>query len=277
MQKIDGNAISNMMLESLKNDIHAMRPVIAALFAGDDPSTLSYIKSKIKKGEKSGITVKLVQMESSCEEAIFLNQLEELNHDSSVHGIIVEKPLPPQISIKKIASLINPRKDIDCMSSENNGRLITDDFIIAPSTAMAVINALKFEGIKYESKKVSIIGRSEIVGKPLSLLFLSKNCGNATTTVLHSKSSCIMEETRRSDIIVAAIGNPYFVTRDYIGDNKPVLIDVGINYLNNKIVGDIDPECYEKSSAYTPVPGGIGPITVATLFENLIKLKQNYA
>lgn len=274
MQRIDGNKISDEMLLSVRRETEGRGLSISALFAGDDPSTLSYIKSKMKKAEKAGIKVDLVRMDSGVSEDNFLEKLRSLNSDSSVDGIIVEKPLPEGISIKRAASVINPEKDIDCMSPENNGKLITDDFLIAPSTAMAVINILRHSGIKYESKKIAIIGRSEIVGKPLSLLFLSKSCGNATVTVLHSRSRSIEEETRRADIIVAAIGKPNFLTKEYIGENKPVLIDVGINYSDGGITGDIDKECYELSSAYTPVPGGVGPVTVATLFENLLRLKK---
>ncbi|MGE3062414.1 MAG: bifunctional 5,10-methylenetetrahydrofolate dehydrogenase/5,10-methenyltetrahydrofolate cyclohydrolase [bacterium] len=277
MRKIDGNEISNLMLEELKPDIDRIKPSIAALYAGSDPSTISYIKSKIKKGEKFGIKITLVNMDSNVSEDDFLSRIDELSSDSSIDGIIVEKPLPAHLNIKKAAAKISPSKDIDCLSFQNNGRLITDDFIIAPSTAMAVINILRRAGIDYEGKHAVIIGRSEIVGKPLSMLLLSKQTGNATVTVLHSKSINPEEETRRADIIIAAIGKANFLKRSYIGSNSPVLIDVGINYYNGSLTGDIDKECYELSSAYTPVPGGVGPVTVATLFENLIKLKKNYA
>jgi methylenetetrahydrofolate dehydrogenase (NADP+)/methenyltetrahydrofolate cyclohydrolase len=277
MSRIDGNSISNLMMESLRPDIERMKPSIAVLYAGEDPSALSYIKSKVKKGDKFGIKINLVNMKSDVSEKDFLFKLDSLSKDPSIDGIIVEKPLPLQIDIKRVSERINPAKDIDCMNSQNNGRLITDDFIIAPSTAMAVINILKFSSIKYEGSRVAILGRSEIVGKPLSMLFLSKQCGNATVTVLHSKSRNIEEETKRADIIVAALGKPNFIKKEYIGGNSPVLVDVGINYFNGALTGDIDKECYELASAYTPVPGGVGPVTAATLFENLIKLKKHYA
>ena len=277
MQKIDGNEISNLMLEALKPDIEKIKPSIAALYVGSDPSTLSYIKSKIKKGEKFGIKVNLVNMDINVSEDDFLSKLDELSSDKAIDGIIVEKPLPAHLDIKKAAARIDPKKDIDCLSFQNNGRLITDDFIIAPSTAMAVINILRHASINYEGKHAAIIGRSEIVGKPLSMLLLSKHTGNATVTVLHSKSSNIKEETKRADIVIAAIGRADFVDKSYIGSNSPVLIDVGINYAGGILTGDIDKECYALSSAYTPVPGGVGPVTAATLFENLIKLKKHYA
>ena len=276
MSIIDGNNISNLIFESIRQDIDRMKPVVAALYAGKDPATLSYIKSKMKKCEKYGLKINLFKMDFNVSEEIFLSTLDKLSLDNSYDGVIVEKPLPRQISIKNAAVRINPKKDIDCLSPQNNGLLITDDFIIAPSTAMAVINILQYSLIEYEGKRVAIIGRSEIVGKPLSMLFLSKQSGNATVTVLHSKSKDIENETKRADIIVVAIGKANFLKRNYIGTNLPVLIDVGINYLNGSLTGDIDKECYELSSAYTPVPGGVGPVTVATLFENLIKLKKYY-
>ena len=275
MKKISGRSISQKIIEIIANKNKKLS--IAALYAGNDPSMLSYIKSKKKRSINAGIELIIVNMPKNVEAEDFYKKLRELNNDNSINGIIVEKPLPSQLDIRTVAGIIDHKKDIDCLSYSNNGRLISDEFIIAPSTAMAVINILKYENIEIRGKHIVIIGRSEIVGKPLSLLLTSKKLNNhATVTLCHSRTEKLEKYTKNADIIVAAIGKANFLKNTYIGENKPILIDVGINYDNGKICGDIDSECYERSSFYTTVPGGVGPVTVATLFENLIKLNEKY-
>lgn len=277
MAKIQGKKISAAIIDSVAAYTEKKRLTIAALYAGDDPSTLSYIKSKQRQSAKAGIDILLVNKQKDVDAYTFYKELKRLNGDDTINGIIVEKPLPAHIDIKTIASLINPRKDIDCMSYENNGRLLTDDFVIAPSTAMAVIHILKDSNIEINGKHAVIIGRSEIVGKPLSLLLMSKKLDNhATVTLCHSRTPDLEKILSRADIIITAAGIPCFLKNSMIGDNMPVLIDVGINYSKDGICGDIDPPCYEKASHFTPVPGGVGPVTVATLFHNLIKLNEKY-
>ncbi len=275
MKKISGRNISQKIIEIIASKNKKLS--IAALYAGNDPSMLSYIKSKKKRSINAGIELIIVNMPENVTAEDFYEKLRHLNNDDNINGIIVEKPLPLQLDISTVAGIINYKKDIDCLSYSNNGRLISDEFIIAPSTAMAVINILKHENIEINGKHVVIIGRSEIVGKPLSLLLVSKKLNNhATVTLCHSRTDKLEKYTKYADIIITAIGKANFLKNSCIGENKPILIDVGINYDNGKIYGDIDPECYEKASFYTPVPGGVGPVTVATLFENLIKLNEKY-
>jgi len=276
MQRIEGKEISSKIIADIQNSIDSMKPKMAALYAGDDPSTLSYIKGKTVKAAKCGIALDIINMSEDVSENDFFSKLSDLCADASIDGIIVEKPLPAQISIQKVSELISYKKDIDCISPVNLGRLITEDYIIAPSTAMAVINILKYSNIETSGSNITIIGRSEIVGKPLTLLLESKKSGNATVTLTHSKTKNIKSSTSKSDIIVVAIGKPNFLTADYIGDNLPVIIDVGINYVDGRLTGDAAAEAFDKSSFYTPVPGGVGPVTVATLFQNLVRLKENY-
>ncbi len=276
MYQIDGKKISNSMMEENREKFEKYKPKLAVIYVGDSPSTLSYIKSKSKIAQNYSIDIKIINFDEKVPEEDFLNEIDRISKDKDIDGVIVEKPLPQHIDIKKVSEVIDYRKDVDCINLTNYGKLITDDFIIAPSTPMAVINILKYENIDFTGKNVSIIGRSEIVGKPLSLLFLSKKFGGATVTVLHSKSKEITEYTKKADIIVTAVGKPFFLTKDYIQNNQPVLIDVGINYFEGKIVGDISYETYQLSKAYTPVPGGVGPVTVSTLFKNLLILKENY-
>lgn len=275
MQMIDGKEISLKITDSLKPSIDKLKPRMAALYAGSDPSALSYIKGKTSKALKCGISLDVINVQEDISQDEFLSRLSELSDDSSIDGIIVEKPLPPQISIKSVSEAISFRKDIDCISPVNLGRLITEDFIAAPSTAMAVVNILDFSGISAEGKNCTIIGRSEIVGKPLALLLESKK-HNATVTLAHSRTPDIKSITRSSDIIIVAIGRAGFLTSEYIGSNRPVIIDVGINYESGRLTGDASKDAFELSSFYTPVPGGVGPVTVATLFQNLVKLKENY-
>uniref|UniRef100_A0A7C3N6H1 Bifunctional protein FolD n=1 Tax=candidate division WOR-3 bacterium TaxID=2052148 RepID=A0A7C3N6H1_UNCW3 len=276
MYQIDGKKISNSMMEENREKFEKYKPKLAVIYVGDSHSTLSYIKSKSKIAQNYSIDIKIINFDEKVPEEDFLNEIDRISKDKDIDGVIVEKPLPQHIDIKKVSEVIDYRKDVDCINLTNYGKLITDDFIIAPSTPMAVINILKYENIDFTGKNVSIIGRSEIVGKPLSLLFLSKKFGGATVTVLHSKSKEITEYTKKADIIVTAVGKPFFLTKDYIQNNQPVLIDVGINYFEGKIVGDISYETYQLSKAYTPVPGGVGPVTVSTLFKNLLILKENY-
>lgn len=271
-KRIDGKAIAEAMLSRLSGIAHGKAYTLAALYAGNDPATLSYIKGKSAKAKKAGIELDIISRPADIDAEDFYREIEKLNNDRNVHGIIVEKPLPPQIDIKRVSDLINPKKDADCMTPANNGRLISDDFIIAPSTAMAVINILKAENIETEGRRIAIIGRSEIVGKPLAMMLSSKRLCNGTPIICHSKTSDIKAITASSDMIITAIGKVHFLKPDFIGKNMPVLIDVGINYADGSITGDIDPACFELSSSYTPVPGGVGPVTVASLFENLVTL-----
>lgn len=270
-KRIDGKAIAQAMIDSIAKEGRPMK--LAALYAGDDPATLSYIKGKSKKAAMAGIELEIVSTPGNVSADDFYSEIEKLNNDRSVTGIIVEKPLPENIDIRKVSSLIDPAKDADCMSPANNGRLITDDFIIAPSTAMAVVNILKAEGIDTAGKDIAVIGRSEIVGKPLAMLLSSKRLCNATPVICHSRTKNIEKKISSADIVITAMGKPHFLKPAHISKGQ-ILIDVGINYIDGKLTGDIDPECFEFCSAYTPVPGGVGPVTVATLFENLLKLSK---
>ena len=277
MTKIDGRAIASAILEDVSVKAKGRQLTIAALYAGNDRSTLSYIKSKKKQSAKAGIELDIIHMENDTEPEDFYSKVDELNNDRNIDGIIVEKPLPQQIDFKKVSQILDYKKDIDCITPVNNGKLVTDEFEIAPSTAMAVINIMKYQKMDITGKNAVIIGRSEIVGKPLSLLLVSKKLGNhATVTLTHSRTRDLEEETRGGDIIIAAIGKSGFLRKEHISSGRPVLIDVGINYKDGKLCGDIDPRCYKLASSYTPVPGGVGPVTVATLFSNLVKLKEIY-
>ncbi|MFO8061657.1 MAG: bifunctional 5,10-methylenetetrahydrofolate dehydrogenase/5,10-methenyltetrahydrofolate cyclohydrolase [bacterium] len=277
MTKIDGRAIASAIIEDVRLGAKGRQLTIAALYAGNDRSTLSYIKSKKKQSARAGIELNIIHMESDTEPDAFYSKVDELNNDRGTDGIIVEKPLPQQIDFKTVSQILDYKKDIDCITPVNNGKLITDEFEIAPSTAMAVVNILKYQKTDITGKRAVIIGRSEIVGKPLSLLLVSKKLDNhATVTLTHSRTRDLKAETRGADIIIAAIGKPEFLRIEHISSQKPMLIDVGINYKSGRLCGDIDPRCYELASFYTPVPGGVGPVTVATLFSNLLKLKEIY-
>ncbi len=276
MYRIDGKRISQLILEKNLEDFKKYKPNLGVVYIGNSPSTISYIKSKIKIAKDYFINIKLFNYDENISNEDFLNEIENISNSKELDGIIIEKPLPERIDLKKISQILDYKKDVDCITLKNYGKLITDNFIIAPSTASAVIQTLKYENLDFTGKNVVILGRSEIVGKPLALLFLSKRDGGASVTVLHSKSKEIKSFTKNADIIVSAIGKPFFLTGDFIGTNKPILLDVGINYYDGKIVGDIFSDTYPLSSAYTPVPGGIGPVTVATLFQNLLILKKEY-
>jgi methylenetetrahydrofolate dehydrogenase (NADP+)/methenyltetrahydrofolate cyclohydrolase len=253
------------------------RPCLAVALVGDDPASQVYVRNKEKACESAGIVSVLRRLPESTTTSQLLELLSQWNQDPSIHGILVQLPVPAGIDSRAVLDAIDPRKDVDAFAAENVGRISQDRPRFLPCTPHGVVQLLAREEIETEGKEVVVIGRSDIVGKPLAMMLVQKEgpCGsrfaNATVTCCHSRSRNLPSITRRADILIAAIGKPNFVGPEMV---KPgaVVIDVGINRLGDKLVGDVDFNAVSRvASAITPVPGGIGPLTIAMLLHNTMK------
>jgi methylenetetrahydrofolate dehydrogenase (NADP+)/methenyltetrahydrofolate cyclohydrolase len=278
MKKLDGRTLAQQWRQELKTRIlqwqqaSGVTPCLAVVLVGEDPASQVYVSHKIKACAEVGIksVEKRLGAETSQEE---LDQLvDDLNQDPSVHGILVQLPLPEGLSEKKTIDRIHPLKDVDGLSVENLGLLAAGRMRVAPCTPYGVIQLLKHNDIEIAGKNAVVIGRSQIVGKPMALLLLQEN---ATVTVCHSQTQNLREHLHAADIVVVAAGRPEFLGRD---DFKPgaVIVDVGIHRKDDgKLCGDVRyDELLETAAALSPVPGGVGPMTIAMLLENTLKLAQ---
>jgi methylenetetrahydrofolate dehydrogenase (NADP+)/methenyltetrahydrofolate cyclohydrolase len=290
MQRIDGAAIAAKVLEEtkLRADIligRGIRPGLAVVLVGDDPASRAYVRSKDKKAADLGFHSVKKELPASTTQDELLAVVEELNRDASVHGILVQSPPPPHINEAEIVRAIDPRKDVDGFHPENVGKLAMDDPTgFVPCTPMGCIRLLAEAGIETSGRKAVIVGRSMIVGKPMALLLMRKGPGgDATVTVAHSRTKNLAAVTREADIVIAAIGRPHFLGSDHIREGAAV-IDVGINRVDDpaspkgyRLVGDVDYDAVaERCSAITPVPGGVGPMTIAMLMSNTVTAAERF-
>ena len=282
---IDGRAIAEKVYVDLRREIAELNakgvtPGLAVVLIGDDPASRAYVRSKDKMCRELGLHSLKLELPASTTQTELLNRVEELNTDSNIHGILVQSPPPAHIDEATIVRTLDPRKDVDGFHPENVAKLVLDDpggFV--PCTPLGVQRLLIESKININGAHVVVLGRSMIVGKPLALLLMQKNTNaNATVTVVHSRSRDLAEITRSADIIVAAIGRAGFVTADHVCKDV-VVIDVGINRVDDaatergyRLVGDVAfDEVSKKASAITPVPGGVGPMTIAMLMSNTVK------
>lgn len=273
-QIIDGKELAKNIREKLKDEVKELKnaeinPKLAVIMVGDDKASKIYVKNKSKACEDVGIAYEeyLLPTETKMDELIEL--IEKLNNDETVHGILVQSPLPQGLDANIAFRTISPKKDVDGFNPINVGKLSLNQDCFVSCTPFGVIKMLEAYNIQIEGAHAVVIGRSNIVGKPLVQCLLNKN---ATVTVCHSKTKNLKEITKQADILVAAIGKPKFVTQDMVKDGA-VVIDVGINRMDDgKLVGDTDFEnIKEKASHITPVPGGVGPMTIAMLMHNVVK------
>ena len=248
------------------------RPHLAAILVGDDPASRAYVRGKVKDCEEVGFDSTLIHLPASATEEEVLQEIQQLNANPSVSGYIVQLPLPKHIDDKRILLAIDPEKDVDGFHPDNVGRMALGLPTYLPATPYGVLLLLEHFEISTESKHAVIVGRSHIVGSPMSILLgLNGKLGNATATLTHSKTPNLTEITKQADILVAAIGKPFYITADHV---KPgaIVIDVGINRLDEKLVGDVDFEGVEPiASAITPVPGGVGLMTRVGLLMNTLR------
>lgn len=271
---IDGKKISEEILEKVKLEVlsikenHNIVPGLAVIIVGGDPASKIYVNNKKKACSKVGMYSQEYSLPENTSQENLLKLIDKLNSDKNIHGILTQLPLPKHIDEKAVIEAICPEKDVDCFHPSNVGRLLTGNADILPCTPAGIIEALEHEGIDISSKHCVVVGRSNIVGKPMALLLLQKN---ATVTICHSKTSNLKDICMRADILVCAVGRANFISKEMIKKNA-VVVDVGINRLpNGKICGDVDFKNIETIASHiTPVPGGVGPLTISMLIRNVL-------
>lgn len=274
---IDGKRISQEIKDELKDKVEALKAVgkkaaLAVVQVGNDPASCVYVNNKKKACAYIGIESLSYELEEETTEEELLELIKRLNEDEKVHGILVQLPLPKHINEDKIIQAISPKKDVDGFHPKNVGKLVIGEKCFVSCTPAGVIQLLKRSNIEIAGKNCVVVGRSNIVGKPMALLMLREN---ATVTIAHSKTQNLKELCKTADILIVAIGKPRFITSEYIKEGA-VVIDVGIHRdENNKLCGDVKYEdVVEIASAITPVPGGVGPMTIAMLMNNCVEAME---
>lgn len=287
---ITGKDVSSEIYDELKVRIEALRskgttPGLAVVLVGEDPASQVYVRMKGKKCEELGMKSVTVVLPEDTSEAELLAKVDELNNDDSIHGFLVQLPLPRHIDEDRVINAIDPRKDVDCFHPENVGHMLIGNPVFLPATPAGVQQMLIRSGIETAGKHAVVVGRSNIVGKPMAALLMQKGPGgDATVTVVHSRTKDIASITRQADILVVAIGKPGFITADMVKDGA-VVMDVGTNRIEDRtspkgtrLVGDVDFESVKaKASAITPVPGGVGPMTICMLMSNAVRAAEHAA
>ncbi|HBG9352942.1 TPA: bifunctional methylenetetrahydrofolate dehydrogenase/methenyltetrahydrofolate cyclohydrolase FolD [Staphylococcus aureus] len=270
---LDGKQIAKDYRQGLQDQVEALKekgftPKLSVILVGNDGASQSYVRSKKKAAERIGMISEIVHLEETATEEEVLNELNRLNNDDSVSGILVQVPLPKQVSEQKILEAINPEKDVDGFHPINIGKLYIDEQTFVPCTPLGIMEILKHADIDLEGKNAVVIGRSHIVGQPVSKLLLQKN---ASVTILHSRSKDMASYLKDADVIVSAVGKPGLVTKDVVKEGA-VIIDVGNTPdENGKLKGDVDYDAVKEiAGAITPVPGGVGPLTITMVLNNTL-------
>ena len=271
---IDGKKEAAILREEIKNEIAQLKkktnkvPGLTVILIGEFAPSQIYVRNKEKNSKEVGINSNVLKYPSDVSEEEILNKIEELNKDKNISGILVQLPLPDQINKEKIINAIDPLKDVDGFNPVNVGNLASGYKAIVPCTPLGCLLLIKKVEKNLSGKHAVIIGRSNLNGKPMAQLLLKENC---TVTIVHSKTKNLQNECLKADILVAAVGVPNLVKKDWVKSDA-VVIDVGINKVNNKIIGDVNfEEIKDKVKAITPVPGGVGPMTIACLLSNTLK------
>lgn len=276
---IDGKSIAKELRESLAPRVAALKeqgitPGLTVIVVGDDPASAIYVRNKERACVKLGMNSQVLRFSAETTQEEILNTVRLLNQDDSVHGILVQLPLPRHIDEQAVLRAIDPDKDVDGFHAMNAGRLMNGEPGFVACTPKGVMRLLEVSGVELDGKNAVVVGRSNIVGKPMALLLLQKNC---TVTIAHSHTKDLTAVTRSADILVVAVGRAGFITGDMIKPGAAVM-DVGINRVDGKVVGDVDFEsAKEVASCITPVPGGVGAMTIAMLMENTVEAAENYA
>lgn len=269
---IDGKAIAAQIREEVKEKVRDLTSKtgknigLAVVLVGENPASQVYVGQKEKACAEVGITSFKVSLPADISQDLLVKKIEELNEDPNVHGILVQLPLPEHLNESAIIEKIKPEKDVDGFHPINIGRLVAGEETFVPCTPQGIIELIERTGFKIEGAEAVVVGRSNIVGKPVALLLLQKH---ATVTICHTRTRDLGEVTRRADILVVAAGRPRLVKADMVKEGACV-IDVGINRVEGKLVGDVDFEEVEKKASVTPVPGGVGPMTVTMLLKNTV-------
>ncbi len=275
-QIIDGKTISERLREDMKAEVAAMsekgmKPCLAVIIVGEDPASKVYVRNKERACRQLGMDSILLRLPETTSQEELIRRVDELNADKSVNGILVQLPLPGTIDVGEVLRRISPEKDVDGFHAVNAGRLMQGERGTVACTPAGCLDLIRTTGVSIEGAEAVVVGRSNIVGKPMAMLLLQNN---ATVTICHSRTKNLAEVTRRADILVAAVGRPRMITGDMI---KPgaVVIDVGINRVDGRLVGDVDfDSACEVAGWITPVPGGVGPMTITELMRNTIDVTR---
>lgn len=271
---INGRAVADKMQEEMQEEVHQLvdkkkfPPGLAVVLVGENPASQVYVRMKRKACEKIGIYAKQILLPDTIKEEELKNIVKELNNDNKIHGILVQLPLPQHINARSVIETIDVTKDVDGFHPINFGNLLLGNPKFVPCTPLGIMELFKREKIDLKGKRAVVVGRSNIVGKPMAILLMHNH---ATVTVCHTRTVDLPSVTREADILIAAAGKAYMITGDMVKD-EAVVIDVGTNRLEGKLVGDVDFKAVsQKASFITPVPGGVGPMTVTMLLSNTIK------
>jgi len=278
-QILDGKTMSEEIRREVAERAAALKergvtPGLAVILVGNDPASEIYVRNKGKGCEETGMLSCTIRMDASVSQDELENEIEKLNRDDAIHGILVQLPLPAHLDEQAALAKILPEKDVDGFHMINAGRLMTGTEGVVPCTPKGALYMIRSTGIDLNGREAVVIGRSNIVGKPMAMLLLQQNC---TVTVCHSRTKDLASHTRRADILVAAVGKPGFVTADMV---KPgaVVIDVGINRVDGKVCGDVDFQAVREVAGWiTPVPGGVGKMTIAMLLMNTVDAAERAA
>jgi methylenetetrahydrofolate dehydrogenase (NADP+)/methenyltetrahydrofolate cyclohydrolase len=271
--RIDGRALAEKVRAQVADDVRAYgAPVcLATILVGDDPASHTYVGSKHKASHEAGIESRDHRFPSDTDQDTILELIDELNADDGVDGILVQLPLPDHMDEPEVLRAVDPAKDVDGFHILNAGRLYLGEPFLVPATPSGVMVMFEEYGVELKGSDAVVIGRSEIVGKPMAMLMLAEH---ATVTICHSRTTDLASHTRRADVLVAAVGRPGIVTPDMVKPGATV-IDVGVNRTDEgKLVGDVDPAVFEVAGLMTPVPGGVGPMTIAMLLRNTLTAAQ---
>ena len=274
MEKMDGKALSLLIETDIKNNVldyvskGYRNPKLVVLLIGDNPASVTYVKNKEKACERVGIKSEVFRMTSEVSTEDVLKVVKQLNNDNTVDGILVQLPIPKHLDVNTIIESLDPNKDVDGLHSNNIAKLYANQDGFVPCTPRGIMTLLKHYNIEVSGKHAVVIGRSALVGRPVAQLLLNEN---ATVTVCHSKTRNLTQITQMADIVVVAIGKDKFLTQEHV-HHANAIIDVGINRVNDKLVGDVDYDALiDKVDYMTPVPGGVGPMTIVSLLENTMK------
>ena len=275
---LDGTALSNKIKDRLKLQVEELvseklvKPHLAVILVGDDPASETYVKFKERAAKKVGMESTIIRLKSDLTEEELISEIEKLNKNKNVHGILLQLPIPNHINSEKVINLIDTQKDVDGFSDENVAKLSKNQDALVPCTPLGITRLLDEYNIKTEGEHCVIIGRSQIVGKPMAQLMLQKN---STVTICHSRTKNLKEITKQADILIAAVGKAQMVDKSFVKDNA-VVIDVGVSRVDGKLYGDVKFDEVKNIASYiTPMPGGVGPMTIACLLENTLKCYLN--
>ncbi len=273
-QIISGKEVALKVRERIKNEVEELltktgkRPGLAVIIVGEDPASQVYVRNKAKGCEEVGFHSEVYRLPEQTEMSELLSLIDKLNNDENIHGILCQLPLPKHLDETEVILAIDPNKDVDAFHPVNTGKIMIGNYSFLPCTPAGVMELIASTGVDISGKECVVVGRSNIVGKPQAMLLLQKN---GTVTICHSRTKNLAETTKRADILVVAVGRPNFITGDMIKEGA-IVVDVGINRMDDgKLVGDVHFESAEKVASYiTPVPGGVGPMTITMLLQNTL-------